>query len=82
MHIQIKDPVTGIVIAVLCVERAVNSCIVISADLDQMSMITSIAKAMKVSEVRMFVPNEVVSEMEEIGWHVADHITAMVNNGK
>jgi len=83
MHIIIKDPETGETLAILCIERSIHSCQIIHADMDHMTEILGVALGMKVNEVRIIVPQQVVAEMIELGWEVATESVAMVKrNGK
>lgn len=82
MHITIKDPSTGEIVGILCVERPINSCIILSCDVDHLSEIISIARAMKVDSIRMTVPESIVSELKESGWRIAEKLVVLVKNGK
>lgn len=80
MHIIVKDPLTGEILAVLCVEREAHSCQVLFADIDHMSTVSAIALGMKVNEIRIIVPHVAVAELEDMGWHTDKEKVVMVKS--
>lgn len=78
MHIILKDPITNEIVGVLCIERHASSCIVLQSDIDRLEELVSIARAHKVPEVRVVVPEEGVVELEAFGWKRSDNQVVMV----
>lgn len=68
MHITLKDQVTKEVEGVLCVSRDTQTCIILQADVDRLEDLVAIARAMKVPNVRLIVPEAAVEELEAYGW--------------
>jgi len=80
MHIIVKDPATGEILAILCIERTINSCQILHCDIDHILEIVGIAQGMKVNEIRLIAPLEIVAELEEMGWRQSSTATVMIKS--
>lgn len=75
-HTILRDG--DIVAGVLCIERAIGTCIILMSDPDEADKLVAIAKAQKVEEVKMLVPEQWVLEMESRDWTLRDDLKVMV----
>jgi hypothetical protein len=83
MHIIIKDPETGEVLAILCIERSIHACQILHCDIDHLTEIVNIAFGMKVKKVTLVAPLGVVDEMKSLGWVESEGMVVMEHrNGK
>ena len=77
MHLILKNPSTGQIEGMLCIERSVRTCYILTAEIGQLDSLVRIAQAQKAPEVRLVIPRDAMSELLPLGWNEAVDLVVM-----
>lgn len=70
-HTVLKDG--KVVSGVMCIERSIQSCIILQASLDEVDKLLAIAQSQNVPLVHIVMPKgEDAAELERKGWTLTD----------
>jgi 2-succinyl-5-enolpyruvyl-6-hydroxy-3-cyclohexene-1-carboxylate synthase len=72
MHITIKSQEENVKPAIMCVEREIRTCIILSATPEEAEMLARLATSMSVGSVLYLAKSRDVRALEEVGWNRSD----------
>lgn len=77
MHLSIKDQTDSGKPAIMCIEKSIRTCIILSATPAEASTFATLAEAMGVHEVYCLARVPDLERLEEDGWLIADNAVVL-----
>lgn len=71
-HIILKDG--GNITGVMCIEREIESCVILQTSIDEVDKLLVIANSLGVTVTQIIIPPELVEVLELKGWKKTDYI--------
>lgn len=73
MHLSIKDQTKDGKPAIMCIEKPIRTCIILSAKPDEAETLHTLAAALGVTKVYILASSSDVTTLREAGWTPADN---------